>query len=64
MKTKTITFTHLPFYVPAGDNEPRWHVDVVTDSTEFSPGQLLTKEQVDKLCADDGWKVTIKAMKK
>jgi hypothetical protein len=38
-----------------------WKVGQVTDSTEFTPGELLEKAKVDELCAASAWTVTILA---
>jgi hypothetical protein len=36
-----------------------WRVIKVTDSIEYAPGQTLLKPQVEELCANKYWKVTI-----
>ena len=38
---------------------PVWLVEQVTDSIEFTPGQMLERTKVDELCAAPRWKVTI-----
>jgi len=66
-KQKTISLTYPHFtrdreYVNpqiSGWDGQEWEVGKVTDSIEFNPGQRLKAAEVQKLCADDGWKVTI-----
>lgn len=66
-KTKTITLS-FPHINQDRNHDPRnnpecnqvYRVDQVTDSTEYNPGQQLTKKQVDELCGATLWKVTIK----
>jgi hypothetical protein len=53
-KTKTITvgFAHTlgkDYYV----------IEKVTDSVRFHPGDYLNSGQVEDLCVDQNWKVTI-----
>lgn len=54
MKTKTITVS--PGWT-IGDKPFR--VEKITDSTEFMPNDMLSKDTVDHLCAKRDWKVTI-----
>jgi hypothetical protein len=54
-KTKTITLQHNPAF----SSNP-YHVVVVTDSLEFTPGQNLTRKDAEALCVARDWKVTIK----
>jgi hypothetical protein len=58
-KTKTIKLEHGS--VPDRMVNGLWHYLVlqVTDSTEFSPRDVLKKAQVDELCKSREWKVTI-----
>lgn len=42
-----------------GPLDESWKVIQVTDSTHYHPGQLLRKDEVEMLCANGGWKVTI-----
>ena len=58
-KTKTIKLEHGS--VPDRNVNGVWHYLVlqVTDSTEFSPHDILKKEQVEELCKSREWKVTI-----
>ena len=66
-KTKTIKLSHGHAPVePAAHRTPeawekalRYRVEQVTDSTEYRPGQLLERKEVDDLCAASGWKVTV-----
>jgi hypothetical protein len=37
----------------------KWRITKVTDSIEFSPGDEIDKETVERLANDEGWKVTI-----
>ena len=61
MKTKTITVAHgIPSKNEIGVYDYR--VDRVTDSVEYHPRQILTKSQVDELCASKSWKVTVIAL--
>ena len=41
----------------------RYRVEAVGDSIEPRPGDYLTREQADALCADDAWKVTLVPVK-
>jgi hypothetical protein len=36
-----------------------WRVVKLTDSTDYNPKQMLTKNEIDGLCASRDWKVTI-----
>lgn len=36
-----------------------YRVEKTVDTTEFWPGQLLTRGEVDELCNSNNWKVTI-----
>lgn len=49
------------FYPNRGDPEVRgmYNVTLVENSTEYSPGQQLTKDQVNALCDDPSWNVII-----
>ena len=60
-KTKTITVAWGHFADASGPNTgtPNYRVTKVTDSTEYHPGQVLTKHEVDSLCASRAWKVTV-----
>lgn len=50
------------------DDRPETHyvyrVEQVTDSVEFVPNQVLTKDKVAELCQSKAFKVTTKAPKK
>ena len=52
---KTIT---LEYPVRTLKDAP-YRVIKVTDSTEFSPGEVLTKGRVTRLCVEPNWKVTV-----
>ena len=59
-KIKTITLSH-GWRVP-GDPVGGilgYRVERITDSVDYDPLQILTKKQVDILCASKEWKVTI-----
>jgi hypothetical protein len=63
-KQKTIMLETFERIDPDNHEIPRqlsrvWKVRRVTDSIEFTPGQLLKKNDVDALCASGSWKVTI-----
>lgn len=67
-KTKTISLTHGYWDEDIRDLNERgkqanriYKVERITDSTEFLPGQLLKKKQVDELCSSKEWKVTVTA---
>ena len=65
MKIKTIILTAYPCYIPFSEPNkqvPAWRVEQVTDSIEFTPGDMLRKDVVDDLCASSMWKVTIKKL--
>ena len=53
MKIKTITLIQPPGSVS-------YKVEKVTDSTEYRPGQVLDRNEVEGLCLSKAWKVTIK----
>lgn len=55
MKTKTII---LSLYSTTGSTS-RFRVEKATDSTEYLPGAILSKDTVDSLCRANHWKVTI-----
>jgi len=59
-KTATITLQYLAsgYYRNPTVTKP-YKVTKVTDSVEFSPGDYLTKAEVDGLCHAPLWKVTI-----
>jgi hypothetical protein len=62
VKLKTITLSVRRFPDPRS-NTPGAQVSVyrckqITDSVDYSPGEELTKKQVEELCASPGWKVT------
>lgn len=40
-------------------SEEVYHVDKLTDSVDYSPGQALERETVAALCGDPAWKVKI-----
>jgi hypothetical protein len=55
-KTKTIT---VAYGWQIDSVQTGFLIEKLTDSTEYYPGQVLTKPQVDSLCANRYWKVTI-----
>ena len=59
-KTKTITLKSGFILRTDTMNPTGYRVDQVTDSTEYTPGDVLPKSTVDFLCDDRGWKVTIR----
>jgi hypothetical protein len=63
IKTKTIKLTNG--WTQATDTvaDTSYRIEQVTDTTEFSPGKMLSKTQVDELCASGHWRVTIVAYK-
>lgn len=63
-KTKTIILS--PGYYKEG--EPRegklgYRVERVTDSLEFTPGDIISHAKADELCHARDWKVTIERNK-
>jgi hypothetical protein len=56
MKLKTLKLSH-PHVSQHSSNAYR--VEMVTDSVELTPRQLLEKKQVDELCCAKDWRVTI-----
>jgi len=58
MKTKTIKLTQ------ESDNKLIYRIEQVTDSVEFTPGDFLKKDEVERLCRANNWKVTIVAAKR
>lgn len=59
MKTKTITLEpgFRSFDMPP--NTQGYRVGRVTDSLEFSPGDIISKEKAQELCDLADWKVTV-----
>lgn len=57
IRTLTVSFGH-PDPHDALNASPLFRVERVTDSVEFVPGQMLSKKEVDVLCASQAWKVT------
>jgi len=57
MKTKTIKLAYFAQF-------KEYDVAQVTDSTEYHPGQTLKPTEVDALCRNAAWKVTIVAGKR
>ncbi len=55
-KIKTATLTKVERWIGTG-LAIRWLVLQVTDSMEFSPGDLLEQPQVARITNDAGWKV-------
>ncbi len=58
-KTIALTFPHQNPKEADGINS-LYQVVRVTDSTEYNPGQMLTKQQVDELCSAKYWTVSTK----
>jgi hypothetical protein len=56
LKTKTIKLSHPHVSRTSSD---AYRVEVVTDSVEYAPRQLLERKEVDSLCEAKDWKVTI-----
>ena len=52
VKIKTITLSKDP-------SETEYQVEKVTDSIEFTPGSYMNPADVQRLCDDELWKVTI-----
>lgn len=63
MKNSTIKLAHYVTVANAHQDKDRrqWKVLQVTDSVKFNPGQWLEKPEVQALCEDGAWKVTIVA---
>lgn len=59
-KAKTVTLAY-PFRLEEGDY--RWKVEKVGNSVDVTPGDLLSKAQVEDLCAARDWTVVIVANK-
>lgn len=59
MKTKSITLKHTDVPAAAG-SEKRYRVVSCKNSTDHQPGQYLTPKQVDAMCVDRNWEVTIR----
>jgi len=62
MKAKTITLSHPHLADDGSDTVGRptnYRVERITDSLEFSPGQLLKKSEAAELCDSPRWKVTV-----
>lgn len=62
LKTKTITVTPGHRSLNDDKNDPlRYRVERITNSVEFDPGALITKQQVEELCGAKDWNVTSRA---
>lgn len=46
------------------DKKPVYRVLVVKNSTRYNPGEELNKSEVDHLCENSSWDVTIVSLKK
>lgn len=55
-KQKTITLTKDP-------SEAEYLVERVTDSVEYRPGTYLSEAELEGLCEDEDWKVTVSRRK-
>ena len=55
-------YIHLsyPYWGDGIQSEPVYRVDMVENSTEFQPGQYLSKDQVDALCEMASWNVKMR----
>ena len=56
-----VAFSQEKIYGP--EKRTVYKVLVVKNSTEYYPGQEMSKSTVDALCADRQWDVTIVALK-
>lgn len=64
MMSKTIKLAYYEIQIHEGGGQmsapqKRYKVLVVKNSTRFSPGEVLTREQVDELSGAATWEVTI-----
>ena len=59
MKPRAILLSELDY----GDAGPRYRVEKLTDTVEYSIGELLSKQEVAQLCELLIWKVTIQPAK-
>lgn len=57
-KTKTVTLSY-PHSDPNVVGGYHYRVERVSNSTEVAPGQFLSKQHVDELCAAKDWNVTV-----
>jgi hypothetical protein len=44
---------------PRPDNSKDYKVVVVKNSVQFHPGQILSKDETDRLCQSPVWDVTV-----
>ncbi len=51
-KVRTITLTKDP-------SETEYRVEKITDSIDYEPGSYMSPADVQALCDDAGWKVTV-----
>lgn len=62
-KQATIKVAHFLYFGPGStdvrNGEPRYKVIVVKNSTAYSPGQVLSRGEVDDLCDMSVYDVTI-----
>ncbi len=64
IKTVKLSFGHHDYSVrDIGERTKMsnllYRVEEIRDTTEFFPGQTLTKKEVDEVCAAGQWRVTM-----
>lgn len=59
IKSITVYPGYAHFDKPETKEGKGYKVGKVTDSVEFTPGDIITRQQVDELCSAKDWKVTI-----
>jgi hypothetical protein len=65
MSSKTKTIQLFPGYYKEGESRSDplgYRVGTVTDSLEYSPGDIISKREAEGLCASRDWKVTVKPL--
>jgi hypothetical protein len=45
------------------DAARRYRIEIITDSTEFNPGEYMERSMVNNLTGSDDWRVTIVPVK-
>ena len=50
-------------YLQKDISEAEFHVIKLVNSIRYKPGQLLSEDQVEELCEDEEWEVTVEKFK-
>lgn len=61
-KTKTINLSY-PWADRDSNRVDLYRVEIITDSVEYQPHEMLKPATVEELCAHKDWRVVIKPVK-